>query len=273
MRKALIIGINIYNNRSDRLKGCLNDAEKMSNIFDNSDFSIESTRSLLNSIATKEVIINNLINDIDSCRPNDCFIFYFSGHGSQVESNEPGIENDYLDEVLCPTDFSIQEGKFIRDKELVEIFGRGLSRGVNIEIILDSCFSGGMDRGGLGIKVFQELKNKFSFLYSKDRCIQSSYDISGKNVNKFELNFLNSKSTNVVNFVLWSACKGDQRAKEEEIGGVIQGVFTYHFSSCIKDSITRSELHSEIQNRMPRYKQIPQIVSPVSLKNLPIFQF
>ncbi len=70
--------------------------------------------------------------------PDDLFIFFFSGHGVQVDSAVSAIEPDGRDEVIVLRDGNLS------DDELAEMFGTLRTR-MQL-VILDSCYSGGFAR-------------------------------------------------------------------------------------------------------------------------------
>lgn len=70
--------------------------------------------------------------------PDDIFLFFFSGHGSQQRTAVSNLELDGLAETLV-----MRDGQ-ITDAELAEMFGT-LNTRLSL-IVLDSCFSGGFAR-------------------------------------------------------------------------------------------------------------------------------
>lgn len=75
--------------------------------------------------------------------PNDALFFHYSGHGSQVSTQEKD-EADGLAETICPVDYE-QEGQ-VTDDELHEALVKPLPKGCRLTIILD-CVSPTRHRG------------------------------------------------------------------------------------------------------------------------------
>lgn len=75
-------------------------------------------------------------------------VIYFSGHGAQTSDLEPPDELDRRDEIIAPYDANLTDAGFtnvVLDDELGQWLGA--HAGVEVAVILDSCFSGGMELG------------------------------------------------------------------------------------------------------------------------------
>lgn len=88
--------------------------------------------------------VTDAVAEIGSrCRAGDFFIFYYSGHGSQVPDKD-GDEADGKDECLC---LVTPEGKldwdeFMTDDQLAALMQSNLDESVNLIIMCDCCHSG-----------------------------------------------------------------------------------------------------------------------------------
>ena len=119
----IAIGCN-YQNSSYKLNGCINDALDISNTIHtlcaknnidlNLNLCIDNTPK---NYPSKDNILKILRNAIIECNNNsyDNIIFYFAGHGIQVNDNG-NDEYDLKDEIILTAD-----GKSIRDDELFSI--------------------------------------------------------------------------------------------------------------------------------------------------------
>lgn len=134
MRKALIVGVNYYENFND-LNGCVPDAYSVNSILsDNSDGTKNFDTKLIASFDTNtaitrselKAIVQELFQD-----DNDISLFYFSGHGY--------IEN--TGGYLITSDCSTGDDGFSMT-ELLKIVND--SKVKNKIIILDTCHSGAM---------------------------------------------------------------------------------------------------------------------------------
>jgi len=77
------------------------------------------------------------------CRENDFFVFYYSGHGTEVK-DESGDEKDGLDEAFCfvtPTG-QVDRSSLLTDDEFVETLLSAVAEDVNILVLADCCHSG-----------------------------------------------------------------------------------------------------------------------------------
>ncbi|HPE70152.1 MAG TPA: caspase family protein [Thermotogota bacterium] len=70
-------------------------------------------------------------------------VIFFSGHGGQLEDVN-GDEDDGLDEVICPYDFSMSDkhGTALIDDEIAGYVSSLAARAKTVTFIFDSCFSG-----------------------------------------------------------------------------------------------------------------------------------
>jgi hypothetical protein len=153
-RRALIVGINQYENPADlrawqSLEGAVNDAIRMQDVLA-SRFGFErgAMQVLLDKQAGRDAILRALEDLIATSARGDVVVVYFSGHGSRVR-NSLSREPDRLDESIVPAD-GPAGAHDIRDKELRDRFNRLLNAGVVLTAIFDSCHSGSIARGPLG---------------------------------------------------------------------------------------------------------------------------
>jgi hypothetical protein len=161
-RRALLIGIDDYSAsrmtsrrgmRSEgaerfvgNLRGAVRDVEIMREMlmrrygFRDADIVI-----LKNQDATRDAIIGAIERHlIAPAKKDDVLLFYFAGHGSQVE-NTSSTELDRMDESLVPGDTKIGADD-LRDKELSKYFNAVLDHDASLTIIVDSCNSGSISR-------------------------------------------------------------------------------------------------------------------------------
>ena len=105
--------------------------------------------------ATARGILAALNALVSRVRPGGRAIFYFAGHGTRIANGSRGGE---LDEALVPADAS--RGAYpIRDVELGLIYRKAIGKKIQLTVILDSCFSGGMARGeDEAVRAFQDLE-------------------------------------------------------------------------------------------------------------------
>jgi hypothetical protein len=139
MIRAVIVGINDY--PSAPLSGCVNDADDVVSCILALGASLGNIRKIYNEDATKASIRDALRDMIACAQDGDHLLFHYSGHGSQVVTQDPG-EPDGFDECLCPYDFKFADpSTAFRDDELANLLS-SVPRLVAMTVVLDSCHSG-----------------------------------------------------------------------------------------------------------------------------------
>ncbi|MBC2778720.1 pre-peptidase C-terminal domain-containing protein [Parasphingopyxis marina] len=136
---AITVGIADYGGNSSNLTNTDTDAAKLyrkleelgvlheeSILLTNQDASIDEFRTAFRRVAAQ-------------AGPDDIFLFFFSGHGNQIEDATDTGELDRRDETLVFAD-----GEELTDDELARMFAE-VHAGTAM-IVLDSCFSGGFER-------------------------------------------------------------------------------------------------------------------------------
>src|SRR5580700_10314145 len=130
------------------LDGAVNDATLFRQILkDRFSFLDTDIVFLQNQEATRDRILREFREHlVNAASAGDISLFYYAGHGSQVR-NLGSDEADQMDETLVPAD-AYHGVPDIRDKEMARLHRAALLKGVALTVILDSCHSGGMSRGG-----------------------------------------------------------------------------------------------------------------------------
>jgi uncharacterized caspase-like protein len=131
--RALLIGINRYPDPRNTLQGCIKDALAVKQLLqDYYGFSDEDIRELHDEQATLANVRSGLDWLVTDTAVGDCLIFYESSHGYHY------VKDGTMVQVLC-----LYDG-FLEDHELSERT-QVLPPGT-LTVILDACFSGGMDK-------------------------------------------------------------------------------------------------------------------------------
>ncbi|WP_136659024.1 caspase family protein [Nitratireductor sp. XY-223] len=146
-RRALIIGINAYDDPEMRLDGCVNDAFLMSELLQEHGYESENIRLLLDHRATAVEIWRRLEWLLEGTRKGQHRILCFSGHGSQLADYGADETVDRVDECLVPYDFDWSRERAITDDRFHDLYSQ-LPYGAHFTAILDCCHSGGMTRAG-----------------------------------------------------------------------------------------------------------------------------
>lgn len=264
LKRALLVGINVYEGDGNDLSGCVNDVDAMRSLLINSfGFHPDNIRVVTDERATREEILLRLKWLVSNVSSGSELVFHYSGHGSQVRDRWDGDElDDYLDEILCPTDMDWDNP--LRDDDLYTIL-RGLPPGVFLSCIIDACHSGTMTRDG---------KNKDR----KMKFMPPPYDISTRVMDR-ELGtraFAKSFQKDVQNHVLLSGCKDNQYSSDAYIEGRWRGAMTWAFIKAIESNPSDANwvtIHRAITETLKdeEYEQEPQLSGAGDLIGRSIF--
>jgi hypothetical protein len=129
--KALVVGINKYA-PPNSLPSCVNDAENFSDLL-SSTYHFDEITKLFDEDAKRANIASALGELFDGAQPDDCLVFFYSGHGYTHKVGS------VVEEALVGQDL-----KFYNSSDLLEAM-QDLPDGI-LTIVLDSCFSGGMEK-------------------------------------------------------------------------------------------------------------------------------
>ncbi len=146
-RRALLVGINDYPRKEDRLEGCLNDVFLMSSVLQDAGFRAEEIRVVLDGRATAAGIRSRLHWLLEDVGDHDVRLFYYSGHGAQIPRYGENEEVDRLDECLVPHDFDWTPERAFTDDQFWSLYSQ-LPYKSRFVAIFDCCHSGGMTRHG-----------------------------------------------------------------------------------------------------------------------------
>ncbi len=135
---ALMVGVSDYGGTANDLPDTDDDAIKLHRALSNAGVLNPASIILLNSDATRDNVRRAFAQVAAQAGPDDLFLFFFSGHGVQVDSRASATEPDGRDETIVMRDGNMT------DDELARLFGTVRAR--MAVAILDSCFSGGFAR-------------------------------------------------------------------------------------------------------------------------------
>lgn len=148
-KRALVIGNDAYPSRY-RLRTCVNDANAVAEFLMAMGYARDEI-VLLHDADKEQIVteIQRLVDAVTALR-HDQVVFYYSGHGIQVEDEPGGDEADGIDEAL------VAVGTFTSDTVdtilVRDDYFHGELRNVaahadNFVVVLDCCFSGGLFKG------------------------------------------------------------------------------------------------------------------------------
>jgi len=151
--RALLVGIDTYQNAALNLSGAANDVANMRRLLvETYGYRPDQILTLLDQQATREEILRGfdqwLIRD---SRPGARVFFYMSSHGSQVPDLNHD-EEDGLDETLVPHDakIEIENGRTVVRNQIIDDEINDRARAIpdrKVTIMIDACHSGSATRG------------------------------------------------------------------------------------------------------------------------------
>jgi hypothetical protein len=135
---AIMVGISEYGDVASDLPYTDEDAEKLADTLRREGVLNASSVVLTNAQATVGGVRRAFQSVAAQAGPEDLFLFFFSGHGSQTDGSTSALEPDGRTESIVLTDGEIT------DQEMGRLFA-GLDTRLSL-LVLDSCFSGGFAR-------------------------------------------------------------------------------------------------------------------------------
>ncbi len=121
------------------LHGPINDVNVLKDLFVNKyGIKPDNIRTALDGKANKDGFLSGFAWLMQTAKPGDQIIFYYSGHGGQLPDK---TEEDGFEEVICLADDTLVSG------DLFNQVARDVSsKGIDATFLFDSCYSGGMSR-------------------------------------------------------------------------------------------------------------------------------
>ena len=132
---ALAVGVSDYGGRTSNLPNTDTDARELYNSLRGAGLLHPASQLLVNEEATTKNLANAFSRAAAQAGPNDLFLFFYSGHGNQVDVPVSAAELDGRAETIELYDDAMT------DAQLKPLFAS--VRGRMSMVVLDSCFSGG----------------------------------------------------------------------------------------------------------------------------------
>lgn len=267
--KALLVGINRYKLPGANLQGCVNDVTNLRDcLIKYFGFTAGNIRVLTDERATRRGILDGLMWLVKGAKSGDRLLFHYSGHGSQIRDLDGDEVKDHMDEVLCPHDMDWDNGDrgFITDDELDAVF-RELPKGINLEVLLDSCHS------GTGTRELAALAQLPKEQYLRPRFLIPPVDIVSRADDDLDTTRLMRTSPTTAKRktvpVLFAGCRDSQTSADAWIGNSYNGAFTYYLCKHIRDTqgqLPRGELIQRLRAslRHTGFSQVPQLECPTA---------
>jgi hypothetical protein len=135
---AVLVGISDYGGRANNLSYTAEDATKLAQTLQRAGVLGEGSVVLTDAEATHDRVQAAFAQVAALAGPDDVFLFFYSGHGTQLRENQASPEADLRDEAIVLRD------RLVTDDEMALWF-RGTHARMSI-LALDACFSGGFAR-------------------------------------------------------------------------------------------------------------------------------
>jgi len=252
MTKAVIVGINSYS--QSPLQGCVNDAEDVIAYLTNvAGLAHGDIHPLFDGRATKEAIVSALRDMIAGSGPGDHLLFHYSGHGTQVESQDLD-EPDGLDECLCPVNFDWDDPSTqLRDNEFAAILAT-VSPGTAMTAVLDSCNSGDMSKALLRVT-------------PRARFLPWPVDIAYR-LAKHKRKLRRTPQAARSNSLIISACRSDETSADTSFEGRANGAFTYNFLTTLRAraDMALGDLMTKVTGNLVSFHMHPEFDGPATLQ-------
>ncbi len=242
---ALLVGISDYPGEVNDLTGPREDARIIQSVLiEHYGFRAENVVLLTDDEGNRAHIANAFDRHLSQAGPGGLAVFYYSGHGTQMEGNHGQLDDepDGKDEALAV--WGSGGSGILLDDELGYLVDR-LSAG-RVLILLDACFSGTGTRGPDGEPKGRELAALVDFSMP-DAFMAPSTGIAS--------DVLGDPETHV----LLSASDDDEVAYTAggwpRFGG-IASVFTYYLAVALTDAgpdLTLEQLGAQVRDQSVRY--------------------
>jgi hypothetical protein len=246
MKKAICIGINDYPGTVNDLNGCVNDASDWTELL-LLEYGFDPVELILDSQATKEKILTTLEDLIVNAQEGDVIVFTYSGHGTYVTDLNDD-EEDYYDEALYVYDDIIVDDEFRNILDLTP-------EGVNVYLIMDSCFGGTMTRA-----LLQE--------GTKPRYVEVE-NLLGKELKN---RFLQEEE---MKELLLTGSAEDEYSYDAYINGRYNGAMSYYAIKAIKEDTQAiwEDFYQRLRMDLPNstFPQTPQLEGPQNKKEQTLF--
>jgi len=262
---ALCVGVDKYKYTSKELKGCKNDALEWNSLLTNTFQFQEFNPPLLDEQATIDNVLSKLKDFISVLEEGDTGVFFFSGHGTSVESPSGSGEVDNREEAIYTYDGSIRD-------DYIRIELDKLNSKANMILIFDCCFSGTITDpmvkrifpriNDFGDSAIASPLNKI-ISHKSPKYLPPEDEIIGLQMMNCPLRKRYLSSYLRDNEIVLTASNDKEYAYEDLIGDKYHGILTITTLSLIRDNneITYKDLFENIRKYLPNssFEQSPQL--------------
>ncbi len=272
---ALLIGVNYYfPNRLDggtsygHLHGCVRDVEAMESflktrlgVADSQIIKLTASHNEADkSKPTEDKSVwptyDNIIAGFqqlhDVAQAGDQVVIHYSGHGGRAKSiYSAAIKPAGFDEAFAPTDIGTDEGRYLRDLQLVYWLQKFSDKGVTTTVVLDCCHSGGMTRGDAVTRGSADIDNAVRPAETSDAdAVATWQSLTDSVARSGSLNSGGLPASD--NWVVIAACRPQESAFEYTVDGERRGALTYWLMDTLNGSLSLSykQVHQRLVGRI-----------------------
>ncbi|HPH20376.1 MAG TPA: caspase family protein, partial [Haliscomenobacter sp.] len=250
---ALLVGIDAYAPPVRPLRGCLNDMHAFRDYLKKQaspDFEV-LLKVIENEKATKAKVISGF-DHFKKATKDDICVFYFSGHGTRIPSQDFWEAIDGMNEAIVCHDVCLA------DKELACLIARATqNKEVHFLAVMDCCHAGGNTRDDEDVTSRTSKPNRYPV------SIQEYYGFKENLYQKNSSGLYSAPQGKHLNF---AACRNYQTAKETMIGNKTRGAFTSSLIEALDTTqipLTYADLESRVGRKIDNIvaNQRPQLIA------------
>ncbi|MFC9508445.1 caspase domain-containing protein [Streptomyces sp. NPDC057002] len=245
---ALFVGIDDYPGAP--LRGCVNDVRAAENWLRGRTGPEPRVQTLYDARATRAAVLAGLEEHLGRSGPGDTALLWFSGHGSQSPTTDPGEATGWSQALVCHDSLVPGGQPVLRDTELGALLDRVAARGTHVVAVLDCCHSGGATREDAGGPAGAAVRGVpwQSWWHMGSREGGGPGPERGRHV-------------------LLAACRPQELAHEQVIDGRTRGLFSHALLSALAGlgpATTYGELHAlaHARVRVRGHLQHPELRGP-----------
>jgi hypothetical protein len=228
---------------------------------------------------TYENVVSAFKKIISDAESGERVYIHYSGHGAQLQTQwsatkAPGAK----DETLVPTDIGDPNARHLRDVELAYLLDQMVEKGLIVDIVMDSCYSGGVTRmfGGPGVKyrsltdvdtTFNKKLNVPSSVASEEKLRDTWLRISGGLPNAPTFKISTGGLGKQRGYVLLAACNQNELAIEytfqtDQVGGLLTTIMLDELKKHKGEPVSYQDLRNNVSKRMSAFtsEQHPVVV-------------
>lgn len=264
-KRALLVGINEYQNPQNNLRGCVNDVYMVGEgLVKHLGFERRDVTLLTDAQATFQNIESGLRRLVDTAQKNDVLVFHYSGHGSQIVSVN-GDEEDGLDELICPYDMNWSHP--FTDDHIADILSSAPA-GVNLTMLMDCCHSGTINKAFTAPGF--ESPNRVRYLAPPTALIPNGSERK-RLAPRSLARSVETTGVFLTRPILVAGCGDTQTSADAWIDGAYHGAFTFYVNECLRAAhwkTTYRNLTDAVRTSlgMHHFDQVPVLTAPAVLQ-------